>query len=303
MAPEPSCLKRRGTATIKPFTDFRSWFTRLLWVWVVGALLVVHFPVQLARSAGTAAYLPVLIFEAPSSRIWHPTPGTSWQIQLSSSEQPNLSYPVQVYDLDLFDMPQTAVDVLHADGRKLICYFSAGTWEDWRPDAAQFPPWVIGKPLPDWPGERWLDIRRLDLLVPLMAARLDLAVQKGCDGVDPDNMDGYTQDSGFPLSAHDQLTYNIWITRQAHARGLAVGLKNDLDQATTLLPYFDWAINEQCFQYKECDLLLPFIGAGKPVFGIEYNLDAALFCPQANAMNFDFLKKKLSLDEWRLACR
>ena len=69
------------------------------------------------------------------------------------------------------------------------------------------------------------------------------------------------------------------------------------------LAYFDWQLNEQCFQYNECDLLLPFIQAGKPVFGIEYQGDPASFCPQANSMNFDTLVKNLDLDAWRLACR
>lgn len=41
-----------------------------------------------------------------------------------------------------------------------------------------------------------------------MQARLDLAVQKGCDGVEPDNVDGYQNNSGFPLTAQDQLAYN-----------------------------------------------------------------------------------------------
>jgi hypothetical protein len=71
----------------------------------------------------------------------------------------------------------------------------------------------------------------------------------------------------------------------------------------TLLPYFDFSLNEQCFQYHECDKLTPFVDAGKAVFGVEYHLDTADFCPDANAMDFNFLKKKLSLRAWRVACR
>jgi hypothetical protein len=92
---------------------------------------------------------------------------------------------------------------------------------------------VLGKDLEGWPGEKWLDVRRLDVLGPIMQARLDLALQKRCDGVDPDNMDGYQNESGFPLTSQDQLAYNIWIAGQAHASGLAVGLKNDLGQILT----------------------------------------------------------------------
>ncbi len=80
-------------------------------------------------------------------------------------------------------------------------------------------------------------------------------------------------------------------------------MKNDVDQIPSLVAYFDWTVNEQCFEYGECDTLLPFIQAGKPVFNIEYNLDPSAFCPQANAMNFNSLKKDLSLDAYRVACR
>jgi hypothetical protein len=136
-----------------------------------------------------------------------------------------------------------------------------------------------------------------------MAARLDLAAQKDCDGIEPDNVDGYTNNTGFPLTGQDQLNYNLWLSEQAHARGLSIGLKNDLDQIGVLLPYFDWALNEECFTYAECDLLTPFVQANKAVFGVEYDLESSEFCPQANALNYDFLKKNIELDAWRESCR
>ncbi len=234
---------------------------------------------------------------------WQPAPGTSWQWQLSNNDAIDTSFDVAMYDIDLFEAPQSVIDQLHADGRIVICYFSAGSWEDWRPDKDDFPPEVIGKPLDNWEGESWLDIRQIDLLAPIMRARLDLAVQKNCDGVEPDNVDGYANDTGFPLTADDQLAYNRFLASEAHSRGLSIGLKNDLDQIPDLLSDFDWALNEECFSYNECDLLAPFAEAGKAVFGVEYELDTADFCPQANAMNFDFLKKHWNLDAWRESCR
>ena len=232
---------------------------------------------------------------------WQPPPGTSWQWQLSGEIDPTLD--VQMYDIDLVDTPQEVIDRLHAQGRVVVCYFSAGTYEDWRSDRDSFPVEVLGKPLPDWPGERWVDIRRIDLLGPIIFSRLDSAAQKGCDGVEPDNVDGYANDTGFPLGYADQLAYNTWLAGQAHSRGLSVGLKNDLGQIGDLLPYFDWTLNEECFTYNECELLSPFVAAGKAVFGVEYELNPVNFCPQANALNFDFLKKDWELDAWRLACR
>lgn len=273
---------------------------------LIGLVLIscIATGVTLTPSVGTTTQLVHSYFPIATNQVssyWKPVPGTSWQIQFSGVL--NISLDVQLYDVDLFDTPQKIIDQLHGQGRRVVCYFSAGSWEDWRPDADQFPVEVLGDDLPDWPGEKWLDVRRLDILGPIMDARLDLAKQKGCDGVDPDIVDGYVNESGFPLTSDDQLAYNIWIAEQAHTRDLAVGLKNDLEQITALATYFDWAINEQCFQYNECDLLLPFVQAVKPVFGIEYQGEPTSFCPQANAMNYDFLKKNIELDEWRIACR
>jgi hypothetical protein len=239
--------------------------------------------------------------EVPDDEIWQPAPGTSWQWQLSGDIDTSLD--VVMYDIDLFDTPQSLIDTLHNDGRMVICYFSAGSHEAWRPDAAAFPTEVLGAPLEGWEGERWLDIRQIALLSPIMTARLDLAVQKGCDGVEPDNVDGYTNESGFPLTGDDQLAFNRWLAAEAHQRGLSIGLKNDLAQIPQLVNDFDWALNEQCFEYNECETLLPFIEAGKAVFGVEYTGNPDEYCPHVNGLNFDWLSKHLELDAYRVACR
>jgi hypothetical protein len=230
----------------------------------------------------------------PVSEIWQPAPGTTWQWQLA--DDINTSYDVEMYDIDLFDAPQEIIDELHADKRIVICYFSGGSWEDWREDADDFPDQVLGETLEGWEDERWLDIRQIELLEPIMAARLDLAAVKTCDGVEPDNVAGYDNDTGFNLSYDDQLTYNIWLAEQAHERGLSIGLKNDLDQIEDLVEHFDWALNEECFFFEECELLLPFIEADKAVFGVEYDGDPADYCPLANEMNFSWLTKSLDLE-------
>jgi hypothetical protein len=232
---------------------------------------------------------------------WHPKPGVSWQIQYGG--RLNAALNVQVYNIDLFDSSASTLAKLHAGGKWVICYFSAGSAEDWRPDAKRFPSRVQGRNLKGWAGEKWLDIRRLDILMPIMADRIALAAQKGCDAVDPDNVDGYANRTGFPLAYDDQLRYNRALANAAHAADLAVSLKNDLEQVKDLLPYVDFAVNEECFDYGECSLLKPFVAAGKPVFGIEYKMPTSQFCPRANRMNFDFLRKRRDLNAWRAACR
>ena len=242
-------------------------------------------------------FLPVIT----QSAIWYPAPNSSWQWQLTGLPV-DQSVDVAVYDIDLFDNDASVIAALHARGRRVICYMNAGAWENFRPDSAQFPDALKGKELDGWPGERWLDIRNLAALGPLIAARLDLCKAKGFDAVEPDNVDGYSNDSGFPLTAQDQLTYNTFLANAAHARGLSVGLKNDLDQVTALQPLFDWALNEQCFQYAECDMLTPFATAGKAVFQAEYKGPTSAFCPQAKAMHFSAMLKHLLLDAFREAC-
>jgi hypothetical protein len=191
---------------------------------------------------------------------------------------------------------------LHAQGRRAVCYLSAGTVEQGRPDTGDFPSEVQGKALPDYPDERWLDVRRLDVLGPIMESRLDLCAAKGFDGVEADNVDAYANDSGFPLTAADQLAYNRFLAHAAHARGLSIGLKNDLDQVAELEPDFDWALDEQCFQYDECDKEQPFVRAGKAVFEVEYERDTATFCPAARAAGLMAMRKRLDLDAWRETC-
>lgn len=231
---------------------------------------------------------------------WHPTKGLTWQWQLSGPL--DLSVPAQVYDVDLFDTSAAQVSALHAAGRKVICYLDAGSYEPGRPDSAAFPAAVLGAPVEGWPGERWLDIRRLDLLAPIMAARMDLCRSKGFDAVEADNVDGYANNSGFPLTAADQLRYNRWLAGLAHSRALAIGLKNDLDQVAALQPSFDFAVNEQCVQYNECDALVPFLAAGKPVFHAEYELTTAQFCPTARRLGLSSIRKTLDLSAWRQTC-
>ena len=241
------------------------------------------------------------VFQFTPSVEWSEVTGlplnASWQIQYSGDL--DLSVEADVYNLDLFDTNIAVIDQLHQRGIFVMCYFSAGSYEDWRTDANQFPQDVLGSDMIGWPGEKWLDIRQISILKPIMDSRLDLALQKNCDGVDPDNVNGFQNDTGFPLTSADQLAFNIYLADAAHARGLQIGLKNDLDQITDLLPYFDWALNEECFSFNECQKLLPFVQAGKPVFVIEYELGVEDFCPQANEMNFNALWKNWELDAER----
>jgi hypothetical protein len=198
-----------------------------------------------------------------------------------------------MYDIDLFDSSASLISSLHSKGRVVICYFST-QYEDWRPDANAFTSDIIGNALDGWEGENYVDIRSPKLRA-IMTARLDLALSKGCDGVEPDNVDGWSNGPGFPLTGADQIDFNKFLANQAHARGLSIGLKNDLDQIPALVNYFDWALNEQCNQYKECNTLNPFVSQGKAVFGAEYSGSTSTVCPNMNTASFSFIFKSLNL--------
>lgn len=208
-----------------------------------------------------------------------------------------------MYMLDMFGTDASVISALHARGVKVICYIDGGSWESYTPDAASFPASILGKVVGGWPQERFLDIRSKDLLWPLMRARLDLAKQKGCDGLYHDWADSYQNDTGFPLTAQDQLTYNRFWVAEAHARNLSVGLINDLLQIKDLVSEYDWAINESCSVYNECYYMDPFIAAGKPVFSLNYQGDTTTVCSQLNARNFDAIFKQVDLGAYRLPCR
>ena len=238
---------------------------------------------------------------------YRPGVSTTWQWQLL--EEVNTGYDVDVYDIDLFDSDASLIADLQAEGKKVICYFSAGSSEDWRSDFDRFEPDDIGKSLDGWEGECWLNICSTNVH-EIMLDRLDLAVEKGCDGVEPDNMDGYTNQTGHGLSEIDQLAYNRFIANEAHERDLTVGLKNDGRQAEELVDYFDFELNEECHLYGECEELAIFTDNDKPVFNAEYTETlseaqtlAQTVCPAAEQADIRTLILPLDLDDsFRVSC-
>lgn len=233
-----------------------------------------------------------------SSDYWTTTGVKPWFIQYTG----NLDFTknVEIYNMDLIDMSQTEIDDLHKRNVKVICYFSAGTYENWRPDASRFKSSELGKSN-GWPGEKWLDIRSTNVR-NILTDRIILAKNKKCDGVDPDNMDGYDNNSGFPLTFDDQLDFSKFIANTAHNHGLSVSLKNNLDQIPQLVNYFDYAVNEQCLEYSECSKLKPFIDQGKTVFHIEYKGSISGICSKTKSLGFSSILKKLDLDDSQSSC-
>jgi hypothetical protein len=252
----------------------------------------------------TIASVTTTIAEETAAAWWQPALGSSWQIQFTGDEI-DTALDVDIYDLDLFDTSAETIADLHERGIGTICYINVGAWEDWRSDSADFPAEVIGNDYEDWPGERWLDVSNIGALGPIMEARLDLCKEKGFDGVDPDNLDGYYQDTGFEITVEDQLAYLQWLAESAHERGLALGLKNVPELAAQLEPVYDWALTESCFAQSWCGEMSIFIENGKPVFAIEYVEEGMAlddFCAQAAELGFSAILKNRELDAWIEFC-
>ncbi|KAI5956000.1 hypothetical protein KGF57_003486 [Candida theae] len=229
----------------------------------------------------------------------------------------------KVYDIDLFDSSTQLINNLHSQSKVVICYFSAGTYEDWRPDAANFSQADLGNNLHDWKGERWINITSPRVL-EIMKSRISLANSKGCDAVDPDNIDAYDNKSGLNLTQSDSIAYIKKLSDIAKKYDLAIGLKNGGGIVEAVLPYVDFAVQEQCGQYKECKKYQPFIHAKKLVFHVEYppKVKSKLktrfeskrskfhwpsktykkYCSFKNTKGFSSILKSLNLNEWVYQC-
>jgi hypothetical protein len=235
------------------------------------------------------------------------TPGTSWQWQIDGKTidetvLDSVSNPKKMFDIDLFTTDQAVIQRLHGKGIYVVCYVETGSWESYRPDAGSYPSSVLGSALAGYPNERLVDIRQTAVLQPIIAARLDLAKSKGCDGIEPDLDDTYNgYNSGVPLTMQHQLTFNKMVADLAHARGMSIGLKNGASKGgvfeAAMEQFTDWALNEQCNQFGECGGYAVYIAHDKAVFQVEYTSDgatAAQVCPPDNAANFDGLVKQSS---------
>ncbi|KAJ6782667.1 hypothetical protein PWT90_00220 [Aphanocladium album] len=209
---------------------------------------------------------------------WKPEVGDSWQIVLKNTVRRDVPFTpdVAVWDFDAFENDKATIDKLHGLGKKVICYFSAGTWEKGRPDGKDFPPEDLGGTLPEWRDERWARISSQKVR-DIMKKRIAMAASKGCDAIDPDNVDGFQNaENNLGLTAQDSIDYMHFLHDEANKYNMSVGLKNAGDIIEDVLSVVDFSVNEQCAadqKNPECETFHKFIEAGKPVFHIEYPPD------------------------------
>lgn len=270
---------------------------------------------------------------------WRPKVGASWQIILNAGIDVGaagaLSSPeVDVYDVDMYENDAATLRTLHEAGKRVVCYFSAGSYEDWRADKGDFRDEDLGSPLRGWRGERWLKLTS-ESVRDIMRRRVRYAADKGCDAIDPDNVDGYVSvwrrkslprrpadgdgqqnSNGLGLTAADSVSFVSFLADEAARYNMSVGLKNAGSIVPQVLGRVDFGVNEQCVAKKECATYAPFVAAGKPIFHIEYpsgaaggRVDAAAaadICSRSGssrgADGFSTAMKRMELDGWVEYC-
>ncbi|RMZ13025.1 hypothetical protein D0862_02473 [Hortaea werneckii] len=273
-----------------------------------------------------------------NNTIWQPGARATWQIVLRhplelSPNAPAIEPDVDVFDIDLFDNPASTIDALHKLDKKVVCYFSAGSYEPYRSDSSQFRESDLGEPLDGWPDEKWLDLNSPNVR-RIMADRIALAREKGCDAIDPDNIDGYVSllssasfgkggtdlhknnDNGLDLEAYDSIKFIRFLSQEALANGLSIGLKNAAEIVSDIEADVQFSVVEECTEYEECENFAPFINANKPVFQIEYPSKSGAETVSPNMIShicgnkddasgsdgFSTILKDESLDGWAQYC-
>jgi hypothetical protein len=225
--------------------------------------------------------------------------GMTFQYQLQGTIDTDVD--AELFVIDLFNADRDVIEELHAQGRVVAAYVSAGTREPNRPDSDEFPDSAVGEPLANYPSESWLDVRDPTVRA-LMAARFALASDKGFDGIVGTSMAAYATDSGFPLTAADQLDYARWLAAEVRSLGMAPAMTGDYAQVDALVDSFDWAVTSRCIARGTCAQVAPFAAAGKPRFDLEYEGELETICPAAEAQQIVAIRKEPDLDAWREAC-
>ncbi|WWC68271.1 uncharacterized protein I206_102194 [Kwoniella pini CBS 10737] len=264
------------------------------------------------KSASRTSSSGVILVATGSATPFSPNLSTSFIYDLDNqpiaapviTTQSKLSLNKTTYIVDMAQSTTEQIANYHAKGKKVGCYFSAGTWEPFRTDAKSFLPECYcgqnvttdsaGKCtgqgannnlLGEW-GEWWLDIRSdkcLKNIKEIMTTRIKAAAAKGCDAVDPDNVDAWTNTQNFGITKQNEVDYLLWLSVTARSNGLGIDLKNSGDLitdpdsgkstnwTTSLVNAFDFNVIESCHEYDECEKYDPFLKAGKPQIQIEYS--------------------------------
>ncbi|SDL96765.1 endo alpha-1,4 polygalactosaminidase [Pedobacter antarcticus] len=248
--------------------------------------------------------------KTPSDKTswWQPKAGMSFDWMLDDL-QPGASFTSEIVDVDAFTTSAAQVATLHAQGKKVIAYISVGTIENDRPDVNLLPADVIGKVYPEWPNERWLNIKKLDKLKPWLNSRINMILKKGFDAIEPDDLDSYSNETGFKITLNDTKLYCDYLIKLAHENGLGIGQKNVQELSVEYSTKFDWVLTEDAFDQGWLKDVKSYIDLNKPVFVVEYTdkISEKTFadevCPASQILKYTAVLKHRNLDKWVFKCK
>jgi Glycoside-hydrolase family GH114 len=186
-----------------------------------------------------------------------------WQIGRVSPLQRTGRRAVDIYDLDGFLTTGAQVRALHTTWQaatlphpRAVCYLDLA-WEDYRPDASPgryFPAATLGGVYYGYPQERWVDLRQLSALKPMLDERLEMCARKGFDAVELDDIDSFDPPSttGFHLTPGDAQNFLAYAFNEIHRLGMTGLWKNSPLLSWWGRQYADGAIVEECYTYGGC---------------------------------------------------
>lgn len=307
-----------------------SWRTRAITAagFVIVVALVLGLAIGLAKRRDDNAAQSH--FDPSNNKIeramWVPNPGDTWEYQTRNRLKSKADLKERslernptgaaVFDIDLFQNDKALIDELHANGTKVICYFSAGTAELWRQDASYFPQHAQGLGQVKKMGSRWLNIND-GTVQQLMRKRIDLAANKECDAIDSAFIDAYqwpVEGTGFSITEDDAIAYVKMLAEHAHHKNLAFGLRRAPDIAARLMEDVDFSVCESCSKTNDCKAYQKFLDAGKPVFHVEYATETTSvleetskeelesMCNVKGSEGFSTIVKRHNQDEWIGVC-
>ncbi len=236
-----------------------------------------------------------------------PAVSASFDWQLDDVTTDN-TFAATVIDVDAFSTTAATVQHFKDQGKIVIAYLSVGSAETFRDDYNDFPSQVLGTIYEGFEDEKWLDITNIDAIAPILRARFDMIANKGFDGIEPDNINGYQNNTGFNLTETDAINFSRWLINEAHIRGLHIGQKNAEEIIPTMVTDYDWLLFEDAYSENFETTAQPYITANKAVFMTEYKdqMTETTFlntvCPDALSNSYTAILKDRDLTHMVINC-
>lgn len=232
------------------------------------------------------ALVVLACFGASEARGWQKFPADEWEnrtwAQLAwghkSGGRDTITSKTKVVLVDVDDTDEIA-RLKKKEDLVVACSFSAGTLELFRSDISSkwYDAVVPGADLASW-DEIWLDLSKLSKIKKVLRPRFNRAKALGCDALELDNVDCFLADDCWKSSFSTvekarkaEIKFIKWLSKAAHSRGMGIGLKNGLEILSSVASKIDFAVNEQCQEYDECNYYEPLIEQNKMILAVEYS--------------------------------